>query len=80
MGRRILWHRHHPLVNGQDDKCENYCEEETAFHQLRDRIEARAAKRVAAKHTFETHPSAAEHPVGGNRLRRIFRTRRQVAT
>jgi len=67
------------LVNGQDNERENYCEEKAAFHQLRNRIQAGATKRVAAKHAFKAHQSASERTVSNNRLGRVLRAGRQIA-
>ncbi len=81
LGRRhglFLRHRDQPLVRGEDDKCKNYCEEKAAFHQLRNRVEPRASKWVAAENTFETYPPAATDAVRSNRLCCIFRARRQI--
>ena len=68
-----------PLVGRKNDESQQDCEKKTAFHRLRDRIQTRAAKRVAAEDALEAHPSATERAVSGNGFGRILRTRRQVA-
>ena len=68
------------MIGREYDERENDCEEKAAFHQLRDRIQTRAAERVATEHALEAQPSAPERAVSDNRFGRILRARRQIPT
>ena len=72
--------RNQPLIGGEHDERQNYGEEKAAFHLLRDRIQTRAAERVATEHALEAQPSAPERAVSDNRFGRIFGAGRQIPT
>lgn len=94
----VAWRRsngYQPLINRQDNKCQQYCDEKATFHRYLNfgsrpegrhygfapwyGIQSGSAKRMAAHHAFQADPSALACAVGQDGFRGVLRAGREIS-